>query len=335
MFHYILSVGKDKTFVCKIRIFVALKQLFMNKESLYNELAGFLATCFPFKVQKISLNAGFTCPNRDGTVGYGGCTYCNNQTFNPAYCRTEKSITEQLEEGKRFFARKYPDMKYLAYFQTYTNTYAELEDLKKKYEEALNVPDVVGLVIGTRPDCMPDALLDYLEGLNKRTFLIVEYGVESTDNAILKRINRGHTFEVAKAAIEKTSARGIRVGAHVILGLPSETREGLIKQAGVLSALPLTTLKLHQLQLIKGTRMAAEYQEVPEEFHLYSADEYIDLVIDYVEHLRPDIVLERFVSQSPKELLIAPDWGLKNHEFTDKVKKRMRERNAWQGKKYN
>lgn len=335
MFHYILSVGKDKTFVCKIRIFVALKQLFMNKESLYNELAGFLATCFPFKVQKISLNAGFTCPNRDGTVGYGGCTYCNNQTFNPAYCRTEKSITEQLEEGKRFFARKYPDMKYLAYFQAYTNTYAELEDLKKKYEEALNVPDVVGLVIGTRPDCMPDTLLDYLEGLNKRTFLIVEYGVESTDNAILKRINRGHTFEVAKAAIEKTSARGIRVGAHVILGLPSETREGLIKQAGVLSALPLTTLKLHQLQLIKGTRMAAEYQEVPEEFHLYSADEYIDLVIDYVEHLRPDIVLERFVSQSPKELLIAPDWGLKNHEFTDKVKKRMRERNAWQGKKYN
>lgn len=335
MFHYILSVGKDKTFVCKIRIFVALKQLFMNKESLYNELAGFLASCFPFKVQKISLNAGFTCPNRDGTVGYGGCTYCNNQTFNPAYCRTEKSITEQLEEGKRFFARKYPDMKYLAYFQAYTNTYAELEDLKKKYEEALNVPDVVGLVIGTRPDCMPDALLDYLEGLNKRTFLIVEYGVESTDNAILKRINRGHTFEVAKAAIEKTSARGIRVGAHVILGLPSETREGLIKQAGVLSALPLTTLKLHQLQLIKGTRMAAEYQEVPEEFHLYSADEYIDLVIDYVEHLRPDIVLERFVSQSPKELLIAPDWGLKNHEFTDKVKKRMRERNAWQGKKYN
>lgn len=335
MFHYILSVGKDKTFVCKIRIFVALKQLFMNKESLYNELAGFLATCFPFKVQKISLNAGFTCPNRDGTVGYGGCTYCNNQTFNPAYCRTEKSITEQLEEGKRFFARKYPDMKYLAYFQAYTNTYAELEDLKKKYEEALNVPDVVGLVIGTRPDCMPDALLDYLEGLNKRTFLIIEYGVESTDNAILKRINRGHTFEVAKAAIEKTSARGIRVGAHVILGLPSETREGLIKQAGVLSALPLTTLKLHQLQLIKGTRMAAEYQEVPEEFHLYSADEYIDLVIDYVEHLRPDIVLERFVSQSPKELLIAPDWGLKNHEFTDKVKKRMRERNAWQGKKYN
>ena len=285
-------------------------------------------------MQKISLNAGFTCPNRDGTVGYGGCTYCNNQTFNPAYCKTEKSVTEQLEEGKLFFARKYPDMKFLAYFQAYTNTYAELEELKRKYEEALQVKDVVGLVIGTRPDCMPDALLDYLEELNKRTFLIVEYGIESTDNVTLKRINRGHTYEVAAEAVRKTAARGIRVGAHIILGLPGEEREALIAQTGLLSSLPLTTLKLHQLQLIKGTRMASEYEKQPEDFHLYSADEYIDLVIDYVEHLRPDIVLERFVSQSPKELLIAPDWGLKNHEFTDKVKKRMRERDAWQGKRY-
>ena len=310
------------------------KQNGMNKEKLYNDLSAYLATCFPFKVQKISLNAGFTCPNRDGTVGHGGCTYCNNQTFNPAYCRTEKSVTEQLEEGKQFFARKYPDMKFLAYFQAYTNTYAELEELKRKYEEALSVPDVVGLVIGTRPDCMPDALLDYLAELNERTFLVVEEGVESTDHVTLKRINRGHTYEVAEEAVRRTAAKGIRVGAHIILGLPGEERSTLIKQAGLLSALPLTTLKLHQLQLIKGTRMAAEYQECPEDFHLYSADEYIDLVIDYVEHLRPDMVLERFVSQSPKELLIAPDWGLKNHEFTDKVKKRMRERNAWQGKKF-
>ena len=306
----------------------------MNKEKLYNDLSAYLSECFPFKVQKISLNAGFTCPNRDGTVGYGGCTYCNNQTFNPAYCKTEKTVTEQLEEGKQFFARKYPDMKFLAYFQAYTNTYAELEELKRKYEEALSVPDVVGIVIGTRPDCMPDALLDYLAKLNQRTFLLVEYGVESTDDDTLKRINRGHTFEVAEEAIRKTAARGIRVGAHIILGLPGESKEMLITQAGVLSRLPLTTLKLHQLQLIKSTRMAAEYHEHPEEFHLYSADEYIDLVIDYVEHLRPDMVLERFVSQSPKELLIAPDWGLKNHEFIDKVKKRMRERDAWQGKKY-
>ena len=300
----------------------------------YNELSVWFTKIFPFKVQKISLNAGFTCPNRDGSVGYGGCTYCNNQTFNPAYCRTEKSVTEQLEEGKQFFARKYPDMKYLAYFQAYTNTYGELQELKRKYEEALQVPDVVGIVIGTGPDCMPDELLDYLEELNRRTFLIVEYGVESTDNGTLKRINRGHTFEVAEEAIRRTAERGIRVGAHIILGLPGETREMLIRQAEILSTLPLTTLKLHQLQLIKGTRMDAEYAENPTDFHLYTADEYIDLAIDYVEHLRPDIVLERFVSQSPKELLIAPDWGLKNHEFTDKVKKRMRERDSFQGKKY-
>ncbi len=313
--------------------FVYLCVMKMN-EIRYNDLSAYLSAHFPYKVQKISLNAGFTCPNRDGTVGYGGCTYCNNQTFNPAYCKTEKTVTEQLEEGKQFFARKYPEMKFLAYFQAYTNTYAELEELKRKYEEALQVKDVVGIVIGTRPDCMPDALLDYLEDLNKRTFLIVEYGVESTDNNTLKRINRGHTFEVAEEAIRKTAERGIRVGAHIILGLPGESNEQLIEQAGVLSRLPLTTLKLHQLQLIKGTRMAHEFEMQPEDFHLYSADEYIDLVIDYVEHLRPDLVLERFVSQSPKELLIAPDWGLKNHEFTDKVKKRMRERDAWQGKKY-
>ena len=313
--------------------FVYLCVMKMN-EIRYNDLSAYLSAHFPYKVQKISLNAGFTCPNRDGTVGYGGCTYCNNQTFNPAYCKTEKTVTEQLEEGKLFFARKYPEMKFLAYFQAYTNTYAELEELKRKYEEALQVKDVVGIVIGTRPDCMPDTLLDYLEELNQRTFLIVEYGVESTDNDTLKRINRGHTFEVAEEAIRMTAARGIRVGAHIILGLPGETNDQLIKQASVLSALPLTTLKLHQLQLIKGTRMAHEFEMQPEDFHLYSADEYIDLVIDYVEHLRPDLVLERFVSQSPKELLIAPDWGLKNHEFTDKVKKRMRERDAWQGKKY-
>ena len=313
--------------------FVYLCVMKMN-EIRYNDLSAYLSAHFPYKVQKISLNAGFTCPNRDGTVGHGGCTYCNNQTFNPAYCKTEKTVTEQLVEGKQFFARKYPEMKFLAYFQAYTNTYAELEELKRKYEEALQVKDVVGIVIGTRPDCMPDTLLDYLEELNQRTFLIVEYGVESTDNDTLKRINRGHTFEVAEEAIRMTAARGIRVGAHIILGLPGESNEQLIEQAGVLSRLPLTTLKLHQLQLIKGTRMAHEFEMQPEDFHLYSADEYIDLVIDYVEHLRPDIVLERFVSQSPKELLIAPDWGLKNHEFTDKVKKRMRERDAWQGKKY-
>lgn len=306
----------------------------MDNSMRYNDFAGFLAGEFPFKVQKISVNAGFTCPNRDGTKGFGGCTYCNNQTFNPAYCRDDRSVTMQLEEGKRFFARKYPQMKYLAYFQAYTNTYGELELLKRMYEEALAVEGVVGLVIGTRPDCMPDSLLDYLEEVNRRTFLLVEYGIESADDRTLERINRGHSFACTEDAVRRTAARGIRTGGHVILGLPGESREDLIKQAERLSELPLTTLKMHQLQLIRGTRMAHEYALHPKEFHLFSADEYIDLVIDYVEHLRPDLILERFVSQSPRELLIAPDWGLKNHEFTDRVKKRMKERDAWQGKAY-
>lgn len=306
----------------------------MDNSMRYNDFAGFLAGEFPFKVQKISVNAGFTCPNRDGTKGFGGCTYCNNQTFNPAYCRDDRSVTMQLEEGKRFFARKYPQMKYLAYFQAYTNTYGELELLKRMYEEALAVEGVVGLVIGTRPDCMPDSLLDYLEEVNRRTFLLVEYGIESADDRTLERINRGHSFACTEDAVRRTAARGIRTGGHVILGLPGESREDLIKQVERLSELPLTTLKMHQLQLIRGTRMAHEYALHPEEFHLFSADEYIDLVIDYVEHLRPDLILERFVSQSPRELLIAPDWGLKNHEFTDRVKKRMKERDAWQGKAY-
>lgn len=298
----------------------------------YNEFGNWLKEQLGMKAQKISLNAGFTCPNRDGRVGIGGCTYCNNQTFNPDYCVTDKTVARQLEEGKSFFARKYPEMKYLAYFQAYTNTYDSIDNLRAKYEEALSVPDVVGLVIGTRPDCMPDALLDYLSEVNRRTFLIVEYGVESVYDTTLQRINRGHTHAQTIDAITRTAARGIRVGAHLILGLPQESREELIAEAGILSALPLTTLKLHQLQLIKGTRMAEEYAQQPADFHLFTAEEYIDLVIDFVERLRPDIVLERFVSQSPSSLLAVEGWGLKNHEFVAKVRCRMEERDVHQGR---
>ena len=307
----------------------------MTEHFLYNDFPSFLRKFFPFKVQKISLNAGFTCPNRDGAKGWGGCTYCNNQTFNPEYCRTEKSIVTQLEEGKHFFSYKYPDMKYLAYFQAYTNTYAELEGLKRKYEEALEVNNVVGLVIGTRPDCMPEDLLRYLEELNKHFFLMVEYGIESACDETLLRINRGHTYADTVEAVQRTAACGILTGGHVILGLPGESSDTIIAQAEILSDLPLSTLKIHQLQLIRGTRMAHEYADNPADFHLFTdVDEYIELVIDYVEHLRPDIVVERFVSQSPKDLLIAPDWGLKNYEFVSRLQKRMKERGAYQGKKY-
>lgn len=300
----------------------------------YNEYGTWLKNQLGCKVQKISLNAGFTCPNRDGTVGVGGCTYCNNQTFNPAYCKTEKSITQQLEEGKQFFSKKYPEMKYLAYFQAYTNTYASVSEIKQKYEEALKVKDVIGLVIGTRPDCMPDELLDYLEELNRRVFLVVEYGIESVYDKTLVRINRGHTHNSTVDAINRTTSRGIKTGGHIILGLPGESRQEILEEAEILSTLPLTTLKLHQLQLIKGTRMADEYNECPSDFHLFNVDEYIDLVIDFVERLNPAIVLERFVSQSPASLLAIPGWGLKNYEFVDKVRKRMNERNSMQGRLY-
>lgn len=306
----------------------------MKENKPYNEFSDFLKDVFPGKVQKISLNAGFTCPNRDGTKGFGGCTYCNNQTFSPEYCHTEKSITRQLEEGVAFFARKYPEMRYLAYFQAYTNTYDATERLITKYEEALRFPGVCGLIVGTRPDCMPGDLLDYFSDLSKHSFVLVEYGVESTLGKTLRRINRGHTYAEAEEAIRRTASRGIYTGAHLILGLPGESREEILSHAGRISKLPLTTLKLHQLQLIRNTRMAKEFEESPADFHLYSVDEYIDLVIDFVERLNPDIVVERFVSQSPKELLIAPDWGLKNYEFTAKVLKRFAERNTWQGRRY-
>lgn len=301
---------------------------------LYNDYSTYIKSVFGCKVQKISVNASFTCPNRDGKVGRGGCTYCNNRTFNPEYCDNRKSIRQQIDEGKEFFSRKYPEMKYLAYFQAYTNTYAELSVLKNKYEEALSVDNVVGLVIGTRPDCVPDELLDYLERLSENVYVMVEYGIESTDDRMLEHINRGHSFSVAVDAVRRTSERGIPVGAHIILGLPGDTGEKIMAQPAILSELPLTTLKLHQLQIIKGTAMEKEYIDYPDRFRLFDVDDYVDTVVRYIERLRPDIVLERFVSQSPKDLLVAPDWGLKNHEFTDKVKKRMKELSSYQGKLY-
>jgi radical SAM protein (TIGR01212 family) len=278
------------------------------------------------------VNAGFTCPNRDGTVGWGGCTYCNNQTFNPDYCETHKTITQQIEEGKQFFARKYPDMKFLAYFQAYTNTYDQLDVLKAKYEEALAVDGVVGLVVGTRPDCVSDELLRYLKDLSARCFVLVEYGVESVSNETLLRINRGHTFEQAVDAIHRTAKIGLPVGAHFILGLPGESWDDIVRSASVISQLPLDTIKLHQLQIVRGTRMAREYQENPKDFTLFSADEYASLVVDFLEHLTTRIAVERFTSQSPAELLLAPNWGLKNYQFVELVKKKLRMRSSYQGK---
>ena len=289
----------------------------LNKVNMpyYNDYGTWIRGQFPFRVQKISIDAGFTCPNRDGRISTGGCSFCDNHTFNPSYCHPQKSVRQQLEEGKLFFARKYPEMKYLAYFQAFSNTYAPLSHLQKLYEEALVVKDVVGIVIGTRPDCISDELLDYLSILSKHTFVMVEYGIESANDDTLSRINRGHTFEQSRQAILQTKEMDIMTGGHIILGLPGEDREESLRQASIISSLPLDILKIHQMQIIQGTRLAQEYLTRP--FHLYSVEEYIKLIAEYIQRLRKDLVLERFVSQSPPELLVAPRWRLKNHEFTD------------------
>ncbi len=291
----------------------------------YNDFGTWIRKQFPeYRVQKISVDAGFSCPNRDGSISHGGCSFCDNRTFNPAYCDHSKSVTRQLEEGKAFFSRKYPEMKYLAYFQAYTNTYAPIDRLMSLYEEALRVDDVVGIVIGTRPDCVSDPLLDRLAEMAKHTFLIMEYGIESANDDTLRRINRGHDFACSCDAVQRTHDRGILTGAHIILGLPGENAQESLRQAPLISELPIDILKIHQMQVIKGTRLAEEYAAHP--FHLYTVEEYIDLVVEYISRLRPDIVLERFVSQAPPQMLLAPQWGLKNHEFADLLKKRLEQR---------
>lgn len=298
----------------------------------YNDFGAWLRSHFPYKVQKISVDAGFTCPNRDGRIGRGGCTFCDNNTFNPSYCNKNSSIREQLETGKKFFARKYPEMKYLAYFQAYTNTYAPLDTLKRMYEEALGTENVVGIVIGTRPDCVNKELLDYLGSLSQQVFVSVEYGIESTNDTTLKNINRGHSFDCARRAISETAARGITVGGHVILGLPGEDTQESLRQASIISQTELDILKIHQLQIIRGTRLEREYCEHP--FHLYTPEEYIGLLTEYIRRLRPNIVLDRFTSQSPADMLVAPRWGLKNHEFADRLANHMRAVGAYQGQLY-
>ncbi|HKM44928.1 MAG TPA: TIGR01212 family radical SAM protein [Dysgonamonadaceae bacterium] len=301
----------------------------------YNDFTSYLSLHFPHKVQKISIDAGFNCPNRDGTKGRGGCTYCNNRSFSPEYDECSKTVTEQLKKGISFFSHKYTEMKYLAYFQSYTNTYNDVDLLISLYEEALAYPDVVGLVVSTRPDCMPDELLKYFEKKRANYFIIIEYGIESTLNKTLERVNRQHTFEESCETILKTAQIGIPVGGHMILGLPGESFKEILSHASTLSTLPLTTLKLHQLQIIKGTAMAREYKLLPDSFHMFELDEYIELCVDFSERLNPDFFIERFASQSPKDLLLAPNWGIKNNELTQKIIKRFKERKTFQGRLFS
>ncbi len=301
----------------------------------YNDFSSYFRRLFSERVQKISIDAGFTCPNRDGSKGTGGCTFCDNKTFNPEYCMPDKSVTSQLEQGISFFKDRYKTQKYLAYFQAYTNTYSSLEHLKNLYEEALSHPDVIGIVIGTRPDCIYPELLNYLDKLAKKYFISLELGVESTIDKTLQRINRGHSYQEVKDAMKACAAYDFKVGVHLILGLPGESVTDILSHAILISKLNPDFLKLHQLQVIRGTKIEKEYQDYSGDFIKFNADEYIDLTIRFLELLKPQIILERFISQSPPEKLIAPKWGLKNFEFTAKLEKEMRLRETYQGRLFN
>ena len=305
----------------------------MKNSRRYNDFSSFIRRKFNSRVQKVSIDAGFTCPNKDGTKGVGGCTYCNNNTFNPEYCQPIKPIKQQIDEGIEFFSKKYKTQKYLAYFQAFTNTYAPLSELKTMYKEALSHPDVIGLVIATRPDCINDNVLDYLEELaNKGYFIKLEFGLESTKNETLVKINRCQTHEEAIDAFDRAKNRGLHLGGHLILGLPGETKEDMLSHAMKVSELPINTLKIHHLQIVKHTMMAVQFKKTPKMFTFMELDEYINLIVDFVELLNPEIIIERFFSESPARMLIHPKYGLKNFEVKHLVEKRLEERNAMQGR---
>ncbi len=302
----------------------------------YNSYADWFNNLFGKRVQKVSINAGFTCPNRDGTLGYGGCTYCNNEAFIPLYCTPDLSVSSQIEQGIDFHRRRYRRVDtYLAYFQAYTNTYADTERVMQLYDEALNHPSVAGIVIGTRPDCVTGELLDRLAVMARDYFVMVEYGIESVSDVTLKRINRGHDFATAVKAVEETAARGLNTGAHLIFGFPGESRTQITASAGVISSLPLTSLKIRQLQLVKGTAMADEYRSDPGAFDLYSLEEYLELVISFCERLSPSIMIDRISGEAPPRLLDDPrDWHMRSNEIFRLFEQRLEEHGTWQGRLY-
>ncbi|MBR6273120.1 MAG: TIGR01212 family radical SAM protein [Bacteroidales bacterium] len=302
----------------------------------FNAYSNYFIKQFGSRVQKISIDAGFSCPNRDGKISTGGCTFCSNAAFNPSYCKPEKSVRQQIEEGIEFHKRRYRRAdKYLAYFQPYSNTYKPLDALKEIYRQALEVPSIIGIVIGTRPDCIDEPLLHNLNEIQKTHYVMLEYGVESVYDETLKRVNRGHDFATAKRAIQRTAEHGIPCGGHFIFGLPGETKDMMLDAADLISQLPLTTVKFHQLQIFRGTQMAEEYLQHPDAFHLFDLEEYIDFVIDFAERLNPDIVIERFAGEVPPRFLVSEPWmKLRYDEVLRKIEQRMEERDTWQGKRY-
>ena len=299
----------------------------------FNSYAGYFRRKFGCRVQKLSVDAGFTCPNRDGRLSTGGCTFCNNGAFTPSYCTPSKSIRQQIDEGIEFHRNRYRTaQRYLVYFQSYSNTYAPLERLRALYGEALSHPDVAGIVIGTRPDCVDGRKLDFLAELARERYVAVEYGIESTFDATLRAVNRGHDFACAERAVRMTAERDLAVGAHFILGLPGETDAMLLAQTAQINALPLTTVKFHQLQVFRGTAMAAEYDADPTRFRFWSLDEYLDLFVEILRRLRPDLVVERFASEAPPRYHYGRNWGLiRNEQLLALLEKRLARRDAYQG----
>lgn len=300
----------------------------------YNSYNEYFKRTFGSRVQKVSIDAGFTCPNRDGKAGLGGCTYCNNEAFNPSYCLPSKPVTQQINEGIEFHKVRYRRaMQYLAYFQTYSNTYAPLEKLKIIYDEALSHPDVVGLVIGTRPDCMDEEKLRYFSELSKKHYVIIEYGLETTNEQSLINLNRGHTHALTEEIIRKTAAYGVKTGAHLIFGLPNETRDEMLAQAAVISSLPITTVKFHQLQIVNDTAMAREYLKNPEKYKLFTLEEYITFIVKFIERLNPEIVIERFTGEVPPRFLATAAWGnLRSDQVAKRIEEELERQDTWQGK---
>jgi radical SAM protein (TIGR01212 family) len=302
----------------------------------FNAYSNYFRKLYGGRIQKVSIDAGFTCPNRDGTSGTGGCTYCNNDAFNPSYCHPSKSISDQLAEGISFLKWRYREpASYLAYFQAFSNTYAPIERLKILYDEALSFKGVSGLIIGTRPDCMDEEKLEYFKELSRNYYIAIEYGVESCYDKTLERINRGHTFMQAVDVIRLTSRKGIRTGAHFIFGLPGESREEMMNEAEKISSIPLNTVKFHQLQIIKGTLMEREFAEKPEEFDLFTFEDYVDFFVRFLERLNPSIVVERFTGEAPPQYLSEFRWGKKRtDQIVTIIEKRLEELNTWQGRLY-
>lgn len=315
----------------------------------YNTFVGYYRRQYGERLQKLVIDAGFTCPNRDGTVGRGGCSFCDNAAFHPSYSTSGKSISEQIDEGIEFHQVRYRNTKhYLAYFQSYSNTYAPIPRLRELYLAALTHPKIVGIVIGTRPDCVDEEKLDFLAGLKageglgdwhrdgfEHPVVKVEYGIESCYDETLLRVGRGHDVAVAEKAVRMSAERGLEPGAHFILGLPGETREMLLGQCRFISSLPLHSVKFHQLQIVKGTRMEKEFAQVPQDFLRLSLPDYLDMVIDILERLRPDLYIERVAGEVPPRFVNETQWGLiRNFQILHLLDERLSERNTWQGRLY-